>query len=133
MNIENYLLSFITNIDFYRSLEHYTTLHCVIGVYIGRFSAPYFPAFELNKGKYGVYLRTQSKRLKIRSMKKLRMRTLFAQYLMSMFSQFFLKKCKMLCASNVAVKRFLSKFNVSYKLIQHSSTKAFFSKNFNFK
>ena len=69
MNIGNYLTSFITNIDFYRSLEHCTTLHCVIGVYIGSFSAPYFPAFELNKGKYGVYLRTQSKRLKIRSMK----------------------------------------------------------------
>ena len=80
MNIENYLISFITNIDFYHSLEHCTTLNCVIGVYIGSFSAPYFPAFELNKGKYGVYLRSQSKRLKTRSMKNLRMRTLFAKY-----------------------------------------------------
>ena len=41
-------------------------IHCVKSFHIRSFSGPYFPAFGLNKGRYSVSLRIQSKCGKIR-------------------------------------------------------------------
>ena len=46
-------------------------IHCMKSVGIRSFSGPYFPAFGLNTGRYGVFLRTQSECRKIGTRKTL--------------------------------------------------------------
>ena len=53
-------------------------VHCVKGVRIRRFSSPYFPAFGLSAGRYGVSLRIQSECGKIRTIKTLNTDTFHA-------------------------------------------------------
>ena len=53
--------------------------HCMKCVEIRSFFGSYFPAFGLNTKRYEVFLRIQSECGKIRTRKKLRIRTLFTQ------------------------------------------------------
>ena len=80
--------------------------HCLKKVHIRNFSGPYFPAFGLNTGRYGVSLRIQSECGKIRTRKTPSTNTFYAVGVMDMVTTCWTVSC---CFSNISTKKKIQK------------------------
>ena len=85
-------LPFCCFIESYSKITQYKSIHCVKAVSIRSFSGPYFPAFGLNRERYGKSLRIQSECRKIRTRKTPNLNTLHTviSFWSSVNSAFFL-------------------------------------------